>query len=837
MNNNLTIGLINNAALLLSLGLIYDIFYRGTRTTFPLFNKIASGIVIGVIAIVLMATPVKWETGIIFDTRTILLGLTGLFFGTIPTILSAAMASAYRLNLGGVGTLTGVATIISASLIGLAWRHYRFRESREMLISELYLFGAVVHAAMILCMFLLPHDVFLRMIRTLAFPIVVIYPIFTSLLGSLLASRQRRFRIEQELKESTNRFSQLAQQSRTVTWEVDAAGLYTYVSPLAESVFGYQPEELVGRMHFYDFHPEEGRAAFKDAAIALIKKKSKFENLISPIQTKDDKTAWVSINGLPIFAKDGSLIGYRGSDTDITERKLAAEALQESEQRYKDLFDSTLDGIFHINSDGFFTRINQAGAKIFGYETPDEMIGLSALQYWKDPRNRNVYLEKLRIKKTLNTYPISVKRINGELRELEASSRIIEDSNGVFLGIEGTLRDVTERRHAEEEKERLQAQLLQAQKMESIGTLAGGIAHDFNNILTAIVGYGYLVHRKLDSGDPLRQNIESILSSADRAADLTRSLLAFSRKQPSIKKQVDLNDIVKKSESFLKRIISEDIEFIANLSSASVPVFADRNQVEQVLMNLSTNARDAMPKGGVLTITIDSVLLDDESSKQQGIEKPGFYGMITVSDTGIGMSEEIQKRMFEPFYTTKEVGKGTGLGLSIIYGIVKQHDGFITVDSKPGKGTNFKVYLPITDQVVNEGITTENPEVSTRGTETILLAEDEDTLRDLLRSVLAESGYEVIVAVDGEDAVGKFAENKNRIHLFLSDIVMPKKSGKEAYDEIIQLKPDIKALFLSGYSPEVILNKAPFRSESSIIYKPIYPIELLKKVRRVLDEL
>ncbi len=386
------------------------------------------------------------------------------------------------------------------------------------------------------------------------------------------------------------------------------------------------------------------------------------------------------------------------------------------------------------------------------------------------------------------------------------------------------------------EQKKLEGQLRQAQKMESIGQLAGGIAHDFNNILSAIIGYGHVTLMKMSTDDPQRLNVQCILDAADRAAHLTKDLLLFSRKQISDRRPVELNAIIRAVEKFLIRVIGEDVAFKTTLYEGSIPVLADVHQLEQVLMNLATNARDAMPKGGVLSVVTEQIMLDKAFVSYHGYGKPGAYALVSVSDTGEGMDEHTRKRIFEPFFTTKEVGKGTGLGMAVVYGIIKEHEGYINVYSEPGKGTTFRIYLP----VIESGVTEEKKAVSAdyleRGTETILLAEDDEALRKLTVSVLRDFGYEVIVAVDGEDAVKKYTENTDRIQLLLFDIIMPKKTGKEAYDDIKGIKPGVKVIFLSGYAPDMIRQKAMLEHIETVVYKPISPADLLKKVRKALNE-
>lgn len=371
--------------------------------------------------------------------------------------------------------------------------------------------------------------------------------------------------------------------------------------------------------------------------------------------------------------------------------------------------------------------------------------------------------------------------------------------------------------------------------MEATGQLAGGIAHDFNNILTAIIGYGNLLKIKLKDNAHLQAYADQILASSDRAANLTQSLLAFGRKQIFIPMPVNLNEIVKRTEKLLSRIISENIELSAALTDKRLVVMADSGQIEQVLINLCTNARDAMPDGGILTAKTELIDLDSEFIHAHGYGKPGTYALASVSDTGTGMTEEIKKRIFEPFFTTKEIGKGTGLGLAIVYGIIKQHNGYINVYSEQGKGTTFKVYLPVVEAEVREEKLSEHI-THTGGTETILLAEDDIDVRKMTMTVLEEFGYTVIEAADGEEAINKFIANKDRVHLSLLDIIMPKKDGKEVCGVMKEIKPDVKVLFASGYASDIIHKMEIIEKGVNFIAKPVSPTELLRKVREVLDK-
>ncbi|HOP40764.1 MAG TPA: ATP-binding protein, partial [Geobacteraceae bacterium] len=409
------------------------------------------------------------------------------------------------------------------------------------------------------------------------------------------------------------------------------------------------------------------------------------------------------------------------------------------------------------------------------------------------------------------------------------------DAEGTILGLIGISRDITLQKRHDEEKKTLESQLHQAQKMEAIGQLAGGIAHDFNNILTAIIGYSEIISMKLEKTSPLGKHLEQVLVAAERAAELTNGLLAFSRKQVLHTKPLDLCQVVEGVEKMLRRLIPEDIDFKTVISEEVLTVMADKGQIEQVLMNLVTNAKDAMPKGGMLSITVASITINESFMHAHGFGKPGSYAVITVSDTGHGMDKKTLEKIFEPFFTTKETGKGTGLGMAIIYGIVKQHNGYITVESEKGKGTKFSIYLPLVIEDGREERMASEAEALPRGTETILLVEDDETVRELHRMMLEEAGYRVITAVDGQDALDKFDTRQLEVDLLVTDVIMPRMDGKRLFEEIRAVRSDIRALFISGYTKDVFVARGILDEEFSFIMKPVSSSVLLAGVREALD--
>lgn len=546
---------------------------------------------------------------------------------------------------------------------------------------------------------------------------------------------------------------------------------------------------------------------------------------------------------VPIFDRKGDIIGMVNvfgkqrtfTDADIKVLQTIGQmAAAEFEMLEKTVF---LDSILHASTDTAIvaadldyrvTFYNPAAENIFGLKA-EGVIGKKLAELkTMETVDTDRFEKGIENVKSKGHHQFSYKaKQDGEFRHIDARVYGMPDEQHKLAGFVLMARDISDYK-------RLEEQLLHSQKLEAVGLLAGGVAHEFNNILMGIMGYASLLKNKIGHGDPSQTYIDNILTSSKRAANLTQGLLAFSRKQNINPRPVNINNIVRRVEELLIRIIGEEIELRTLLAPADLTVTADSGQIEQVLMNLATNARDAMPHGGILTIETEPVTLSDEYPKDHLRSGREQYALISLSDTGVGMDEKTRERIFEPFFTSKEVGKGTGLGLSVVFGIIKQHNGNITVTSEPGRGTTFKIYLPL-----HNGPRTEEPQPAllrppVRGTETLLLAEDNAQVRNLVKALLQDAGYTVITAA-GEDALRVFEENRERIRMLILDVVMPKKSGKEVYNDIRKIRPDIKTLFMSGYTADVVRQRGTLEEEIDFISKPIFPDVLLRKVREILD--
>jgi two-component system cell cycle sensor histidine kinase/response regulator CckA len=513
------------------------------------------------------------------------------------------------------------------------------------------------------------------------------------------------------------------------------------------------------------------------------------------------------------------------------ERKQTEEALLATEERYRDLFENANDIIYLHDLQGNFTSINRMTTQLTGY-TSDEASHLNITQIiapeYVEFVKKNL-TEKLSEKAEATIYKLEILCKDGHILPVEVSSRLVY-KEGKPVAIQGIARDISERHELED-------QLRQAQKMESIGRLAGSVAHDFNNLLTAIIGYSQLAMRHLEPDAPVQKEIREVEKAGKRAAELTNQLLTFSRKQALQPKTLDINQVVINVENLLGRLIGEDIELATKLSSNLNKVKADPGQLEQIIMNLAVNARDAMPQVGKLTIETANVELNEAYAQTHLAVQPGYYVMLAVSDTGTGMDKETQSRIFEPFFTTKDLGKGTGLGLSTVYGIVKQSGGTIWVYSEPDKGTTFKIYFPVIEEDARFEEARLPISQSLTGTETILLVEDDEAVRKIVCRILETSGYTVLQATSTDDALGIYRRYMDKIDLLITDVVMPVMSGRELVQQISGFGRKVKVLYMSGYTDNAIVHHGVLEANKPFLQKPFSPEALTRKVRAVINGL
>jgi len=518
-------------------------------------------------------------------------------------------------------------------------------------------------------------------------------------------------------------------------------------------------------------------------------------------------------------------------DRELREAKGRA-TLRATEASYGTLVEHAPVGIYRSNPDGKFLAVNSALVRLLGYESADEVLGVNmSRDVYADPAERQRLLDRdTYTDREYDEVEATWKRKDGRLLTVQLSVRAVRNGSGKVEYYETFVRDVTEQR-------RLQTQLVQSQKMEAVGRLAGGIAHDFNNLLTVITTSCDLLLEDLTASDPKREDVQQVRQAADGAAALTRQLLAFSRQQVLAPQIVNLGDVVYGVEKMLRRVIGEDVDLVTVLGPDVGAVKADVGQIEQVLMNLAVNARDAMPTGGKLTIETANVEHDPDYAREQEAAAVSRFVMLAVSDTGTGMDEATKARIFEPFFTTKELGKGTGLGLATVYGIVRQSGGFIWVYSEPGLGTTFKIYLPQVDEgaVAAAAGATAAPGTSHRGTETVLLVEDAAAVRSVIHEALVRQGYAVMDAPNGAEALRIAANHPGPIHLLLTDVVMPGLSGRQLSDQLTRIRPETRVLYTSGYTDDAVVRHGVLESGIAYLQKPFTVDGLARKVREVLD--
>ena len=619
-----------------------------------------------------------------------------------------------------------------------------------------------------------------------------------------------------ELESAEQRYRLLFERSLAGVIRTTLDGRILECNLACARIFGYATaEELIASPIADRYFQPDDRRTF----IAILRKVKNLTNYEQCLRRKDGSKVWLLGSANLVEGKGGAPPVNEETFVDITERRNA-------EDTFRKAFNANPEPMTIATlSEGRYLDVNDSFLRVTGYSR-EEVIGHTSkeLNFWAKPEDRANFIEMVMNQGSVRDFEIGFRTKSGELRTATDSAEIID-----VAGQECTVaifRDVTERKT-------LEKQMRQTQKMEAVGQLTGGIAHDFNNLLGVIIGYSEILENRLPPGDPLHKECLQIKKAGQSAASLTRQLLAFSRQQVLEPKVLDINSIVLSVEKMLRRLIGEHIDLRTSLEPALGSVKADQGQIEQVIINLAVNARDAMPQGGKLLIETANVNLDEDYARRHPPQLPGAYVLLSVADTGMGMDAETQSHIFEPFFTTKEVGKGTGLGLATVYGVVRQSDGHIWVYSELGQGTTFKIYLPRAGQTAGLQQPAAVPADALRGSETILLVEDEEALRELTRSLLEGAGYTVLEASLPEEAIEIARQERGPIQLLLSDMVMPGMTGKDLAAQLTPVRPEMKVVYMSGYTG--FTHAGLTDSEIALLGKPFTREKLLRKMRETLD--
>jgi two-component system cell cycle sensor histidine kinase/response regulator CckA len=635
-----------------------------------------------------------------------------------------------------------------------------------------------------------------------------------------------RKEVEEALRRSEQRWRSVFDRMQLIGLELDREGRITYCNDFFLGLTGWSRDEAMGADYLAAFLPP-GSPAREVFARTMAGGEAPI-HFRNAILTRNGSLRAIEWNNTLLREAGDRVVGVLSIGEDVTDRERAVLELRRSEAEFRGLVEHATIGIARATREGRFLTVNPALIRMLGYRWAEELLRLDmARDVYADPADW-VRLMAQFARADVATAETEWKRRDGSRIAVRLNVRLIRGQAGEPEYFEGLVEDVTAQRN-------LEIQFRQAQRLEAVGRLAGGVAHDFNNILTAIRGYGDLLLEELGEDDARRHDVEEIRAAADRATALTRQLLAFSRKQVLQVRVLDLNAVIRTLEKMLRRLIGEDIRLAFTLADDVGTVRTDPGQIEQVILNLVVNARDAMPAGGRLAVETANVALDDGYADAHPGTAPGSYVMLALSDTGTGMDADVMSQIFEPFFTTKEQGKGTGLGLATVYGIVKQSGGHVAVESEPGRGTTFRIYLPRLDEPVEKAEIPEPVAPVAGGRETVLLAEDDPSVREIVAQVLAQKGYRVLRASDGQTALELARGAGLNIDLLVTDMVMPGMTGRELSDALSAERPGVRVLYMSGYTDDAVVRHGVLEEGMPYLQKPFASQALASKVRELLD--
>lgn len=822
--------LVHNVTLLVSLAVGLRMLSRRFDTHSVSFRCI-QGLLFGLVGIVGMMTPLRFAPGVIYDGRSIILALGGLSGGPVTAVIAGALCAAYRVWLGGEGATAGTSVVVEAAVLGTVLYYLRRRNEGWVRPSSLLAFGVLVHVVMLALQLLIPGGVGREVFRQIGWIVLVVYPVGFLLAAQVLLESERKLESDKALRESEGRYRSLFENSHAIMLIIDPdGGRIVDANPAAQEFYGWPREQLrsmlienINILPRDEIRDELARASEMSRSHFL------FRHRLADGTTRD----------VEVFCGPIQVAGKRllySIVHDITKRKQAEEARRKSEEFQQAMIACSPVALYSIDIEGYVTSWNASAERTFGW-TASEVIGEPLPIVPEDKQAEFAGLrERLIAGQSFANLEMVRRKKDGTLFHASLSTAPIRDAENRVIGIMAALQDITERKQAEEEQEKLRGQLMQAQKLESIGRLAGGVAHDFNNMLGVILGHAEIARDEVEPSHPVYAELEGIRMAAQRSAELTRQLLAFARRQTVAPEILDLNEAITGSLTMLRRLIGEDINLEWLPGESLWPVRIDPSQVDQILANLCVNARDAIEGVGKVIIETQNTGIDETYCAEHADFSPGEFVRLVVSDNGTGMDRETLANIFDPFFTTKPQGEGTGLGLATVYGIIRQNGGFIHVYSEPGQGSSFAIYLPRYAGLPSQPRAAIVAETALEGRETILLVEDEPLTLALGKRILERLGYAVLSTGIPKEAIEIAERHRGAIALLVTDVVMPEMNGRDLARVLQARFPGLKVLFTSGYTANVIAHHGVLEDGVHFIQKPYLMQDFAAKVRQLLDQ-
>ena len=840
-------GIAENVVFLLAVALVYDLATSRRTVHGKPARQVAVGLLLGLVAVGTMIASLRLDSGIIFDARSVVLAVTGLFFGLAATLPAMAVAAAYRAYEGGPGMWTGIWVILASGAIGLAWRRVRGHRLASTGMGELYLFGVLVHVVMLALMLTLPGGEAWEVLPAISLPIFVLYPLATAILGLLLVRRLRHDVTTRSLGESESRYRSLFEGSplaKVVICPDDDR--IVDANPAAARFYGYDRSEMRGmELGRISTLSRDERSEILDRA-----RQGTLEGAHFRQRMADGSLREVEMHGGPITldGRDRIYVALH----DVTERREAETAIRQQAQDLRvqnAALEAAANPMVITDRDGIVEWVNPAFSRLTGYSA-EETVGSDLGELVNSGVHDEAFFRELWrtiLAGAVWEGDVTNRRKDGTLFREHQTVTPVRDAEGQITHFIAVKQDLTE--YLE-----LQSQLMQAQKMEAVGQLAGGVAHDFNNLLTVVSGSVQLARADAAPDSPIHERLQEIQDAGARAASLTRQLLTFSRRGMVIRTTLELNDLITETAQLLGRLLRDDIELALELTPEPTPIDADASRIEQILMNLSINARDAMPDGGRLTLEtwIEERGPANEAAPENPHPTPSRMVVLQVSDTGEGMPAEVRERAFEPFFTTKPQGEGTGLGLATVYGIVAQAGGSIALESEPGEGTSFRIRLPRSHPSSEEGEGVPEPARGSLGpghnpqeeggepertpmaSARVLLVEDDDAIRRVAERILEDAGHTVLSTGSPRRALELLERHSGRIDVLVADVMMPELTGPELGAKIRRRHPGVRMLFTSGHARETLLARGVLEDHHAFLAKPYTVGGLQARVRDVL---